>query len=121
MPRTLPSPAARKASATAQLVNRRATIRYPCEGGTAELANRRLSRYQKVRVHDISEGGIALLLKRPPQVGDWVFLQLTNRILQFSYDMVGEVRHVRPGRRGKWIVGLQFDDPLSPAELAALL
>jgi hypothetical protein len=105
-----------------ELINRRVTLRYPCGPVTVtSIARKSRPRFTKARVHDISQGGIALILRRPPQVGEDVYLQLTNRILDFSFDLVAEVRHVERRPRVGWIVGLEFCEPLSLAELAALL
>ncbi len=120
MPRTLPSSSSNPC-APSSLINRRVSIRHPSSNDAdATIGRRRRSPFQKVRIHDVSEGGIALVLKQPPPIGKCLFLQLTNRILEFSFDMAAEVRHVTPLKSG-WIVGLQFDQPMTPEELAGLL
>src|SRR5687768_1993252 len=103
MPRTLPStpPAsaphaqANGAGLYSTLINRRVSIRYP--GGLATVASAAMqtaSRFRKARIIDVSQGGIALVLRRQPKIGDFIVLQLTNRILQFTFDIAAEVRHV---------------------------
>ena len=124
MPRTIPSPAAARAAAPFDLVNRRVTIRYPgsavAEAETAP-ADGPCPQLHKARVHDVSQSGIALILEHPPTIGEPIYLQLTNRILDFTFDLSADVRHVSRRERGDWIVGLEFDEALSLAELAALL
>ena len=56
-----------------------------------------------------------------PAVREMLFLQMTNSLLGFTYDLAAEVRHVTPHKRGAWLVGLAFDRPLSPGELAGLI
>ena len=122
MSRLNSSAVAAQPAAVSDLVNRRVSIRYPAGASTiTAVVSERCSPFKKARVHDVSQGGIALVLREAPQVGDLIYLQLTNRILDFSFDLAAEVRHLTPTKRGAWIVGLQFDQALSPAELAALL
>jgi hypothetical protein len=122
MPRTIPSPAAVKPPVCDELINRRVTIRYPAGGAVlTSMARKRRRHFTKVRVHDVSQGGIALILQHPPQIGESISLQLTNRILEFTFDLAAEVRHVRAHKKRGWIVGLQFDQSLSLAELASLV
>ena len=63
----------------------------------------------------------ALLLRRAPAVGETIFLQMSNSLLDFTFDLAAEVRHATPHTRGTWLVGLGFDRSLSLAELAALI
>ena len=122
MPRPDSPAEAERPAAPADLINRRVSIRYPGEESSISvLASKRRSPFRKVRVHDVSVGGIALILPLAPQVGEYIHLKLTNRILDFSFDLAAEVRHLTPTKRGAWIVGLEFEQPLSPAELASLL
>lgn len=121
MPDTIPSVPAAAAAPASNLINRRVTIRRPCPPALSTGMARKSSYFKQVLVQDVSEGGLALLLRQPPQVGEQIYLQLTNRILNFTYDLVAEVRHVHRVKGRNWIVGVQFEQPLSPEELAALL
>lgn len=122
MPQTLPSEAADQAALYSTLVNRRVSIRHNAAATTGvTLAKRPRSPFRKVRVQDISQGGIALIVRQAPEVGESVLLQMHNRLLDFSFDLAAAVRHRRPHGRGSWLVGLEFDRTLSLAELASLL
>jgi hypothetical protein len=102
--------------------NRRLTIRYA--GGAhmdANLTNNPLSPFQKVRIQDISQGGVSLILPQRPALGATILLQMTNHVLGFTCDLAGEVRHVTPDERGSWLVGLAFEQPLSLSELDGLI
>jgi hypothetical protein len=107
---------------TACRVNRRLAVRYPSGVATADgVAGLHGVMFKNVRVYDISQGGIALVLNRPLKQGENFFIQVTNNILDFSYDLDAEVRHVRPFGPGRWIVGFEFPRELTTAELASLL
>jgi hypothetical protein len=114
---SIASSAAEQAAVFGALINRRITIRRM----PATAVNVTATPFQKVRIHDISQGGIALVLRHAPAVGDTICLQMTNRLLGFTYDLAAEVRHAKPLRRGTWLVGLAFDQALSLGEFAALV
>jgi hypothetical protein len=113
---------AEEAAVYGAVINRRVTIRRPARMNTdvAAAASRRIH-FQKVRVHDISQRGIALVLRDAPAVGDMIALQMRNHLLGFAYDLAAEVRHVTPRPRGTWLVGLAFDRALSLGEFAVLI
>jgi hypothetical protein len=115
------SSAAAQAAVYGALINRRITIRRTASAAVAVSAKQPRSPFQKVRIHDISQGGIALVLRHAPAVGEMICLQMTNRLLGFTYDLAAEVRHAQPLPRGTWLVGLAFDRPLSLGEFAALV
>jgi hypothetical protein len=117
----MPATASRTRSTAPAEINRRVTIRRPVNSATFATVNRKTRGFDKVRVHDVSEGGIALLLRRAPEVGDTIYLQVCNSLLGFIYDMPSEVRHVTHRKRGSWLVGLAFATPLSHDELATLI
>jgi hypothetical protein len=102
------------------LRNRRLTIRHPAPK-TTTTAIAVSPPLQKVRVYDVSEGGLALILPHAPAVGEAIYLQVSNDALGFTYDRAAEVRHTRPYQRGTWLVGLAFEQPLSAGELAGLI
>ncbi len=122
MPTPNPSAVAEHAALFGTLINRRVTIRRPCGAQTqATMAKQRRTPFQRARIHDISQGGVALVLRQAPAAGTTIFLQLTNSLLGFTYDLAAEVRHATPHRGGTWLVGLAFDRELSTGELAALI
>ena|SRR5438105_4775793 len=106
---------------SAVALNRRLTIRHPAAQATEVAITESGPPFQKVRVYDVSQGGLALILPRAPEVGESIFLQVSNDTLGFTYDLPAEVRHTRPYQRGTWLVGLAFEQPLSPGELAGLI
>src|SRR5438132_9805562 len=94
---SIPSGAAEQAALYGALINRRVTVRHgAAETTQVSVAPRRRSPFHKARVHDISQGGIALVLRHAPAVGELIFLQMTNRLLGFTYDLAAEVRHTVP-------------------------
>jgi hypothetical protein len=101
--------------------NRRVSIRYPSSVATACGADTDGVRFREVRVHDVSQGGIGLVLDKPLTVGDELYIQVTNNLLGFSYDLDAEVKHITPFAEGLWIVGFAFPRELTLAELAGLL
>lgn len=117
-----PSAVCEAAPAYSALLNRRFSVRYPCGAATATRVARKPGQYfRRVRVHDISQGGIALVLRKPLRPGKLLFIQVKNRILGFSFDLAAEVRHATKHTPGHWLVGCAFTRELSPAELASLL
>jgi hypothetical protein len=118
----IPEASAECAAFFGALINRRVTIRRPCGMSTSvAIAPERRSPFSKARVHDISQGGIALVLKHEVPVGETLFLQMTNSLRGFTYDLAAEVRHATAHTRGRWLIGLEFDRTLSLGELAALI
>lgn len=119
---SIPSVSAEQAALYGALINRRIAIRHPsAPAARAVLTRNTRSPFQKARIHDVSHGGIALVLRDAPAVGTTVYLQMTNRLLGFTFDLSAEVRHVSAHQRGTWLVGIEFDHALSPGELAALI
>ena len=103
-------------------IHRRLSIRYPC--GLAMMTRVRLDNckaFRRVLGHNISQGGMALILGEYPEIGSVVQVRMKNRILNFSYDLLARVVHVSPYEKNQWLVGLAFSKPLSLAELASLL
>jgi c-di-GMP-binding flagellar brake protein YcgR len=103
--------------------NRRVTIRYPCGLATStKLKIENNDPFRRVRGHNISQGGMALILEECPEVGALVNIRMKNRILNFSYDLSARIVHVAPtDNDGEYLVGLAFSRQLTLAELASLL
>ncbi len=122
MPDSTPSASTEQAAVFGALINRRITIRRATSATTEVVVTKRpRTAFQKARVHDVSQGGIALVLRHAPAVGELICLQMTNRMLGFTFDLAAEVRHATPIERGNWLVGLAFDRILSLGEVAALV
>lgn len=102
--------------------HRRVSIRYPC--GLALVTKVRLEdskAFRRVLGHNISQGGMALILDDVPEIGAVVQVRVKNRILNFSYDLAARVIHASPFEDGRWLMGVAFSRQLSLAELAGLL
>jgi c-di-GMP-binding flagellar brake protein YcgR len=102
--------------------NRRVTIRYPC--GLATRTRIKLEAaepFRRVVGHNISQGGMGVVLEECPEVGTKVNVRMKNRILNFTYDLAARIVHVSPTDSGEWLVGLAFSRQLSLSELASLL
>jgi hypothetical protein len=102
--------------------NRRVSLRYPC--GLATSTRVKLDKadpFRRVMGHNISQGGMALILTDCPEVGIPVNVRVKNSILDFTYDLAARIVHVAPTGHDEWLVGLAFARQLSLAELASLL
>ena len=102
--------------------NRRVAIRYPC--GLATSTSVKLLKaapFQRVQAHNISQGGMGVILDQPPEQGVAVHIRVRNKILNFTYDLSAEVAHVAVRDDGSWLVGLAFARQLTRGELASLL
>lgn len=73
------------------------------------------------RVMDISTGGLALHLGEPFEAGTILTIALHNASGQRVQKLAVEVRHAAEQPNGTWILGVAFIEPLSEAQLAALL
>lgn len=103
-------------------LSRRVGLRYPIGPSTgARVSTEDPVFRRRVRVHDVSQHGMALLLPEALPLGQEVYIQISNRDLRLSYDLGAEVRHSTPHKRNRWIVGLRFHQELTPEELASLL
>lgn len=102
--------------------NRRVALRYPCGMATStRIKMDGVNPFQRVIGHNISQGGMALILSECPEVGTFVHVRVRNSILEFSYDLAARIVHVAPTEYGEWLVGLAFARQLSLPELASLL
>lgn len=91
-------------------VERRATIRQTCPGRAAVLLWLRPGTpplLGELRVVDLSEKGVGLLVARELTVGDNVALKLGLVLVE------GQVIHVGRQEAALWRVGCVFRDPLS--------
>jgi PilZ domain len=122
MPVRIPSTGVAKKKRASTRFNRRFGVRYPSGVATANGPDAQDGLlFRQAPVHDISHRGIALILPQPLAPGEDLCIQVTNRILRFSYDLNVQVRHASPHGHGRWIVGFAFPRALTLAELASLL
>jgi hypothetical protein len=101
--------------------DRRASVRHVCD---QEALSRPLELPDAIswgaKVHDVSRGGLGLLLCYPFKPG--TFLAVDLRCGQAaSRTVLVRVVHATDQADGTWSVGCEFAAPLSDAELAALL
>ena len=86
--------------------HRRQSIRYPC--GLAMMTRVCLDKgkaFRQVLGHNISQGGMALILELYPEIGAVVRVHMKNRILNFSYDLSASSRDVSPDYKNQWLGG----------------
>jgi ribosomal protein S13 len=72
-------------------------------------------------IQDISQGGIALLLRHSLPKGKQILIQLQNDILGIGYDLSAKVVHSSRLERDCWITGCAFSRELTEMELSTLL
>lgn len=102
--------------------NRRVTLRYPCGlATTTRIKADKADPFRRVVGHNISQGGMGLVLDECPEVGSLVNIRIRNSILNFTYDLAARIVHAVPNEYGEWLVGLAFARKLTLAELASLL
>lgn len=99
---------------------RRAAVRYRCEHATG----RRVFVLESYRtfaaeVHDLSVGGVGLILAKPLPTGTLVFIDLFG--FDVPLEFLARVAHANPHDDGRFLVGFQFDRPLNHEELTMVL
>src|SRR5438128_1620384 len=107
----------------AEFVNRRAWVRYRC----SRPISRRMAiaeSYQSLdaSVADISVAGVGLWLGRRLEGGTLLFVELESAAPDsHPVELLARVIHVTPTIGGGWLVGCEFANRLSDAELRAVL
>src|SRR5262249_44025688 len=109
-----------KPHSAASWLSRRITVRYSPDDADAGIASDGAT-YRRVKLHDISKGGLALLLRRPLTLGKELRIKIRNRGFRITLDLSAVVRHATPFTRGRWIVGLQFHQDLTDEQLANII
>jgi hypothetical protein len=72
------------------------------------------------RVHDISIVGIGILTRQHLEPGTWLVLEPAEPSRQLSPELRAEVRHLRTGDEGEYLVGCRFSRPLLMEDVMAL-
>jgi PilZ domain len=72
------------------------------------------------RVRDISSAGIGLSLKKRFETGTLLTVELSESP-NLSRQFLVRAVHATPDKKGQWIIGCQFDRPLSPEEMQVFL
>src|SRR5581483_648552 len=102
--------------------NRRVSVRFPASPMT--VSHMRLPHktvFKRVRLFNISQGGVGILVRKPWPLNTEVDFQTKNELLNFTFDLPAQVVHATRYTRGRWIVGFAFERQLSLAELASLV
>jgi hypothetical protein len=102
--------------------NRRAFVRYQCGPATpGRLSLVDGEEWQRAWVLDLSLGGVGLLLQRPLENGLTLILHLRSDSRQQTYPLRARVVHASRQPDGDWVVGCEFEEPLTDDVLDALL
>jgi hypothetical protein len=102
--------------------NRRAFVRYQCGPATpGRVAVAGVEEWQPTWVLDLSLGGVGLLLSRPLESGLVLTLHLRSDSQNITYEFPARTCHVSRQPDGDWVVGCQFEQPLTDEVLDALL
>jgi hypothetical protein len=102
---------------------RRARVRYPshqrtlCQTDTAQPDDI----WMMGRIRELSETGLSLHIGRRFDRGDVVSIEPIQGMTDSARVIQARVIHVRQDRKGGWVLGCQFTQPLSADELKTLL
>lgn len=102
---------------------RRASIRYPCDPGTScrwRATGTEMTRTVGLAtVHDISTGGIGLIVHEQFELGTRLTIELRNATQDISRRMQAQVIHTSAVAEEDWRIGCAFDEKLSTSEVQA--
>lgn len=111
--------------ATGTAAERRAWVRFDCDlEASYEPAGAMKNAGWPAKVHDLSAGGVGLLLKHRFKPGSWLTLELKRPDGTLQHTIRVRVVHVNSVIADAdpcWLTGCVFAAPLSESELAALL
>jgi hypothetical protein len=108
--------------AVAVQVDRRASIRYPCElDAFCSASSEEDDPHWPAQVLDISTVGLGLLAPRSFAVGDTVTVELHSDDDSLSYSLLAEVVRMAPLSAEVWWLGCAFARPLDADEVQNLL
>jgi hypothetical protein len=104
------------------VAERRAWVRYPAAlEGVCYTPASAWGAFWKASIHDLSQGGIGLVLNEPFPADTVVAIELKSQRCESVRVFTARVRHVTSIDLGRWLVGCEFLRPLSKDDLAALL
>jgi hypothetical protein len=75
----------------------------------------------QARVLNVSEGGVALLLRRRFEKGTILRVEIERSDNQPPEPMTARVMHVTPQPDGHWLLGCAFTNKISAEDLQAML
>jgi hypothetical protein len=73
------------------------------------------------RVRDISTGGMGLVTGSKVEPGTHLVLELKSAAFLPTLALPARVAHATPRASGSWLIGCQFDQPLSQEQVQSLL
>jgi hypothetical protein len=73
------------------------------------------------RVRDISVSGIGLVATNKIEAGTPLIIELKSVALLPTLTLPARVAHATPRASGSWLIGCQFDEPLTDEQVQALL
>lgn len=100
----------------------RALVRYaPCRQTPCHLTAVLGNDFWWAKLHDLSLGGVGLLLDQPVEVGGFLFVELTNASRIFSRLLLTRVIHLTKHDTDAYLLGGEFVSELAAEELRLLL
>jgi c-di-GMP-binding flagellar brake protein YcgR len=103
----------------------RATIRYRCAPATYGRVflneEEEDHEYQRAWLADLSLSGVGLVMVRSIPVGHSIYILIRTPTTQQLLLLQGRVVHATQQVSGEWLIGCQFDRPLTREELDELL
>jgi hypothetical protein len=113
---------AHHAQSVRPLVERRARVRHECDrDGSCLPVQAEANLSWSARVLNISQGGVALLLRRRFEKGTLLTVELQRSDQHPSDPFMARVVHVTPQPDGGWLIGCAFTSNISAEDLQALL
>ena len=73
------------------------------------------------RMRDVSTSGIGLVAGTKIEAGTQVVLELKSTTFLPTLALPARVAHATPRASGSWLIGCQFDEPLSDEQVQSLL
>jgi hypothetical protein len=109
-------------AALSVIERRRRTVRHPCcVRVTYAIIMQPALAPLPGTAQDISEGGLGMRVGIPLARGTLLTVKLHTACGRWFLSRQAQVRHVRPGPAGTWLVGLAFGERLMSADLDMVL
>jgi hypothetical protein len=101
---------------------RRAWVRFPCDLGSAcyPTTSDDHTRWA-ARMHDVSRGGVGLIVDRRFEPGTILNIQLEGDEQDLPAVLLARVVHITAHKGGKWSLGCRFARELTQKDMEALL
>jgi hypothetical protein len=113
---------AQHAESSRPFVERRASVRHSCERDGACVPVLAGQNFQwSARVLNISQGGVALSLRRRFEKGTLLTVEVQRSDNHPPDPFLARVVHVTPQPDGNWLIGCAFTNDISADDLQAML